>query len=390
MNRLIIIGNGFDLAHGLKSKYSDFIEYYWLNALNGFDKQDLILLDQTSHNLNGCKSLNEILKQFEKPSGFQIRENIEGVYDLVHSTGRGQEVLRFKNNLFYKLNKRHNIQDWVDFEEFYFDKIRDFLRKEGDVLSTQTIEKVKQLNDEFNQIIKLFELYLTMAVEPRIANNNSKVISELFENPIVIKRNEDVHIRALLNDFPQKRHVLISDSYRRGMPGSNLFDSTVILNFNYTSTHERYSGNATVINIHGQINSDDEPINMGFGDESNELYQRMENYNNKDLLRFVKSFYYLNNSNYRKLMDFVESGPFQCQIMGHSCGLSDRTLLRAIFEDRNCQSIKPFYYTIDELTNKDNYIDLVQNISRHFGNKVIMREKIVNKRFCKQIPQFKS
>lgn len=29
MNRLIIVGNGFDLAHGLKTKYSDFINWYW-------------------------------------------------------------------------------------------------------------------------------------------------------------------------------------------------------------------------------------------------------------------------------------------------------------------------------------------------------------------------
>lgn len=28
MNRLIIIGNGFDLAHGLKTSYNDFILWY--------------------------------------------------------------------------------------------------------------------------------------------------------------------------------------------------------------------------------------------------------------------------------------------------------------------------------------------------------------------------
>lgn len=27
LSRLIIIGNGFDLAHGLHTKYSDFMEY---------------------------------------------------------------------------------------------------------------------------------------------------------------------------------------------------------------------------------------------------------------------------------------------------------------------------------------------------------------------------
>ena len=30
MNRLIIIGNGFDMAHGLKTSYMDFINWYWV------------------------------------------------------------------------------------------------------------------------------------------------------------------------------------------------------------------------------------------------------------------------------------------------------------------------------------------------------------------------
>lgn len=29
MNRLVLIGNGFDLAHDLKTKYEDFINWYW-------------------------------------------------------------------------------------------------------------------------------------------------------------------------------------------------------------------------------------------------------------------------------------------------------------------------------------------------------------------------
>ena len=34
MNRLIIIGNGFDIAHGLKTSYMDFIHWYWEQRLN--------------------------------------------------------------------------------------------------------------------------------------------------------------------------------------------------------------------------------------------------------------------------------------------------------------------------------------------------------------------
>ena len=36
MNRIIIIGNGFDLAHGLKTKYENFIIWYqkeWVEKL---------------------------------------------------------------------------------------------------------------------------------------------------------------------------------------------------------------------------------------------------------------------------------------------------------------------------------------------------------------------
>ena len=29
MNRIILVGNGFDLAHGLKTSYKDFINWYW-------------------------------------------------------------------------------------------------------------------------------------------------------------------------------------------------------------------------------------------------------------------------------------------------------------------------------------------------------------------------
>ena len=32
MNRIIIIGNGFDKAHGLATGYKDFIDNYWLNV----------------------------------------------------------------------------------------------------------------------------------------------------------------------------------------------------------------------------------------------------------------------------------------------------------------------------------------------------------------------
>lgn len=45
MNRIVLIGNGFDLAHGLPTGYVDFINNYWENfsyhVLNGYERWQL-------------------------------------------------------------------------------------------------------------------------------------------------------------------------------------------------------------------------------------------------------------------------------------------------------------------------------------------------------------
>ena len=145
-----------------------------------------------------------------------------------------------------------------------------------------------------------------------------------------------------------------------------------------------------LIEIHGRLEDERNPINFGFGDEMDSHYQLLEEINDNEYLKNIKSFQYLHTSNYKKLLDLIDSDKFQVYIMGHSCGLSDRTLLNTIFEHENCRSIKVFYHeTFDEKGNfiKDNYTEITQNISRHFNKKKLMREKIVNKMLCEKLPQ---
>ena len=83
------------------------------------------------------------------------------------------------------------------------------------------------------------------------------------------------------------------------------------------------------------------------------------------------------------MLSYIESAPYQIYIMGHSCGLSDKTLLNTLFEHENCVSIKPFYYINEE--GRDNYTDIVQNISRNFTDMKLMRDRVVNKTFCEAL-----
>ena len=127
-----------------------------------------------------------------------------------------------------------------------------------------------------------------------------------------------------------------------------------------------------------------EKVIFGYGDELDVKYKDLKELNIQGCLNNVKSIRYMEAPNYRKVLSFIESSPFRVIIMGHSCGNSDRTLLNTIFEHPNCVSIKPYYYK-DEDNHTDNYMELVQNISRNFTDMKLMRDRVVNKTQCKTL-----
>ena len=125
-------------------------------------------------------------------------------------------------------------------------------------------------------------------------------------------------------------------------------------------------------------------IIFGYGDDSDEMYKRLSDKNDNRLLENDKTVKYLGSARYRNFLGFIESAPFQVCIMGHSCGISDRTLLNTIFQHENCVSIKPYFY---ENGDNDDYYEIIKNISRCFDDKKLMRDRVVNKEYCEPLPQ---
>jgi hypothetical protein len=80
MNRIIIIGNGFDLAHGLKTSYGDFLDWVKSQAVKNPDEYfEYILIPQVdvcfgtnkpkassffNRYYNGSKKLDEFISEF--------------------------------------------------------------------------------------------------------------------------------------------------------------------------------------------------------------------------------------------------------------------------------------------------------------------------------------
>ncbi|OFX29710.1 MAG: hypothetical protein A2W92_13655 [Bacteroidetes bacterium GWA2_42_15] len=166
------------------------------------------------------------------------------------------------------------------------------------------------------------------------------------------------------------------------------------MNFNYTKTLEFYTNRNfrtknNLINIHGELVNLSNPIIFGYGNEMDPNYERIENLNNNEFLKNIKSFGYFQSSNYQDIIRFIDSENFTVKILGHSCGLSDRILLNTIFEHPNCKAIKIYYYQKSETEN--DYFEKTQEISRHFkaSGKGNMRTKIVPFEKCQPLLPYK-
>lgn len=439
MNRIILIGNGFDLAHGLKTSYIDFIKSYWAVRLTQLIQNDQMKTDDELcsyelPDLESRKAINQVRPyifddRFSYILGRPIAEALQKIKQEYHS------------KFFEEINKAVDTYYWVDIEAVYYRWLTKIF-KQGECEYSDP----NKLNDELKMLEEKLVVYITyiqtnfIKSELQIENIRSAIYEPFDANDIsnggkssyknflterikLLATHSEEEINQFLHKYGYsylERHSVI-DLYndqiikREGLPGltdplnyskhiANVYenrgtvpddyllpDDILFLNFNYTSTADLYipKGSEFKVNhIHGELGNDKNPIIFGYGDELDDDYKELSKLNDNDYLKNIKSIRYLETDNYRKLLSFIDSAPFQIYIMGHSCGNSDRTLLNTLFEHKNCVSIKPFYY--EKPDGSDNYIEIIQNISRNFNDMRLMRDRVVNKTYCRPlVPQGK-
>jgi hypothetical protein len=159
--------------------------------------------------------------------------------------------------------------------------------------------------------------------------------------------------------------------------GGKDIENVMFVNFNYTNLLTKYLAQSSkkrikteLIHIHGELR-DEKDIVFGYGDDTHPKYKELELLNDNEVLDKMKSFKYPTNSNYNKLMGFIEKRVFDVVVMGHSLGISDRVLLKTIFEHEHCKMIT----LLHRKTKKNDYKKWIP-LSRHFDDKVEMRKKI--------------
>lgn len=359
MNRLIIIGNGFDLAHGIKTSYKDFILNYLVNSINlfyteGFYEDELLSIKMKSQ--YGYHRISD------NPVPVTVNNAIAAFENLKN---HNYITLSLKSSLLTNTITKINSMNWVDLETEYFDLL---LGTKHKLKGFHESDKIKIINDQLNFFKSKLEIYL---------DQQQREFSNTFDN------------KPLINCFtePIYPHEIVTVTLKEKQLPDNLY----FLNFNYTNTFEKYMNECTKIiptefnYIHGNLfGGHGKPI-FGFGDELDKRYLEFEDEKNNELFKHIKSFAYLKTKNYFLLTSFIESEHFQVHIYGHSCGLSDRTMLNQIFEHENCKSIKIFYHKIDEDDN--DYTEKTYEMSRHFKDKGMMRKKVISFDRSSEMPQ---
>lgn len=385
VNRLVLVGNGFDLALGLRTSYADFM--YWLKKklilkafeftgrieheiYDGYLKNDIYTIKITR---TRQQYWEKCLAEYER-SKPNYKEQIRGFNKFVKDKSSIITV-HSKSNFIRQIDNDIDKLGWVNIEHIFYQNLKAAKGSDLNTLNGQLTllkEYLKEyLIEEQNKIPNDF---------PSFSPYRSRVCQSILQtnefNPEVELDNKELKLGKIQ-----------------------------FVNFNYTNTVlklvNQFDGRQelitnSIIQIHGGL---DDTMIFGYGDEEDDDYPRLEKTGENKYLEHVKSFRYLQNSDYYDLIRFINSGSYQILILGHSCGLSDRTMLKELFENENCLSIKPFYYQWTEEYEEEgkqkkivrnDYFEKVMEISRHFSNNGMMRKKVVSFDKCEAMPQIKN
>jgi hypothetical protein len=403
MNRIILIGNGFDLAHGLETSYKNFIDGFWENKIKEYKNKQY---------WNENEMVELVYPKNRNSDGYYkiLLKDVNSYSNLSEYLNERKITIKFNNIFLEIISEKSYLQNWVDIEEEYFNQIKLILQgkspyrgkgKKEILCLNEDFQRIKdELGKYLNNLDKVIhekseienDIFSKCNINDFTKEGTNKLIEEYYSNYLEGCKNEDektLELKQSIQDMigeeiyeDEKEYFkkkIIDNKIPLFKPKELLF-----LNFNYTQSEKIYNKRNDVIHIHGELTNPENPIIFGYGDETGKEYVEIENLNDNDFLENVKSIKYSETLNYKRLLDFINFDTYQIFIMGHSCGMSDRTLLKTLFEHENCVSIKirMFKYKNPKGKDIDDFSKISRNMSRHFSDKTLMRDKLVNKEYC--------
>lgn len=364
---ILILGNGFDLAHGLPTKYSHFLEFckrvkdVWSRNLDSDKQEDTMDKREQAGDLG--KSESSFIDS--------VTVGIAGIRVSVQNNGKIDEVilddlvlkemlvllddniwyLYFKNLYESKLMKGEN---WIDFES----EIRFVIKKvdENTISLTDVWRKVIDKAFGISQDLRLnsfsksisFYKYIRRKRLPKDYVPTVKDFREkAFEDLERLTRALELYLSALVEMLPIS--VKLSEIER--------LNPDYVINFNYTDTYERIYKKGMIYYIHGKADArrSIEHNNMvlgideyWIGDEQNErtnftifkkFAQRIQKHTGNESFKYLKEMqkiFKAKENSWRGSVDTSKvhpNGVSKVYVFGHSLDATDKDILSSYFGD---------------------------------------------------------
>ena len=329
---ILVIGNGFDLAHGLPTQYAQFLDFLRLYIASDEELEKATRRMQYSEVANFAKRL-------------RCSDNTANreVHDLLSHTN---SLLTHFHSV-CEQRRNEGKEGWVDFEA--------------------EIAWMIQLFEQAREEARLGKQYLSSDLKEKIAPFICSSNAEFYppENIIVYPELIEAMSRYRLGDLNIITRLLeiylvefIDQLYVDPLPQiSNLPNITHVLSFNYTSTYQRLYGNDNVeyCYIHGKANehSSIDNCNMVLGIDE---YLKGDARDLDNTFIWFKKFYqriYKETSS--SYIDWLNKHEQTCQALrktrppqldiyfyGHSLDITDKDVLEKLILHENAK-IHIFY-----------------------------------------------
>lgn len=364
---ILIIGNGFDLAHQLPTKYTDFLNFMkFINRIENFHgtfkefTKDNDKYKFSELNVDIQKYISGVIednsnKNVDIVNIWNKRKSADDKSDRVKHIERMIE-LSSKNIWFEWFQEQLNVHpNWVDFESEISRVVQEVEKLIPLIpLKIEKIARMPSYQRLINKIIfagKASDKDITLA---EIETKKGKMLTDL--NNLI--RCFEIYLEDLVKNIDISQLSL--DIYNLNIDK--------ILSFNYTNTYQKlYDPNVECAHIHGKadINNDTKSNNMVLGiDDYLKGEEKFTNTNFIELKKYYQRLIKGTNCDYKKWIDEINQTKsftkHNVYIFGHSLASTDRDVLLDFIE--NEKTIITIYYN-----NSNQYSDQICNLVHLIG-----------------------
>lgn len=388
---ILVLGNGFDLAHGLPTSYINFLEFCEkvIPIYNGIDK---LYISYKSNFLSDWKINNEIKDFLEDAYKSRKKEN-----NIIYTKypELDELYLLIENNIwfyYFKKCNKHGKENWIDFENEI----------------SKVIKSITQVMEEFQ--ISLYSEELNY-----MDGNSYPGIDSVYYNILNIMRKCKKGILYKFTYLEIKNYLLddlncltraleiyltkVICKIKTGKVSSDIEFitelSTKVLNFNYTDTYFRkysnYNDETNIDYIHGKadINNTIETNNMVLGID--EYLSKKKRNSDTDFIAFKKYYQRIfkgTGCKYKDWLDIIHEDykkrqiKLEKRVMETSGFFSKKQIKKQVKREYlNEHNLYIFGHSLD-VTDKDILRDLILNNILHttifYHSKEELGKKIAN------------